>query len=75
MKLQVKEQIKTLLSQKGKKQKDLVAKLTELTGEKYTTNSFSHRMKRGSITYNEVLIIAEILGYEIKFVNTNNEQI
>lgn len=75
MKLQAREQIKTLLAQKGKKQKDLVLKLSEITGEKYTPNGFSHKMQRGSITYNEILVIAEILGYDINFVNTDNELI
>ncbi len=75
MKLLAREQIKTLLSQKGKKQKDLVVKLTELTGKRYSFNGFSHKMRRGSITYNEILFIADILGYEIKFINTNKELI
>ncbi|MBQ8887751.1 MAG: hypothetical protein IJY61_08635 [Candidatus Gastranaerophilales bacterium] len=75
MKLLAKEQIKTLLSQKGKKQKDLVEKLSEMTGEKYTSNGLSHKMRRGSVTYNEMLLIAEILGYEINFSNNNNELI
>ena len=57
MKLLAKEQIKTLLSQKGKKQKDLVEKLSEMTGEKYTSNGLSHKMRRGSVTYNEMLLI------------------
>lgn len=75
MQLQVKEQIKTLLAQKGKKQKDLVLKMSELMNSKYSSNSFSHKMKRGTITYTEMLVIAEILGYEVHFVNTNNELI
>ena len=75
MKLKAKELIKTLLSQKGLKQKDLLMKMTEITGRKYTESSFSHRAKSGTVSYNEILLIAEILGYKIEFVNTNNELI
>ena len=75
MKLQAKELIKVLLSQKKVKQKDLVAKLSEMTGKKYTPSSFSHKAGSGSISYNEVLLVIEILGYEIEIKNTNNELI
>ena len=72
MKLMAKELIKTLLLQKGVKQKDLVSKLSEITGHKYTPSSFSHKVGNGSISYNEVLLISEILGYEIDFKNIQN---
>lgn len=75
MKLKAKELIKTLLSQKGIKQKDLIVKLEEITDRKYSASCFSHRISSGSITYNEVLQIAEILGYDIEFKNNDNEMI
>lgn len=61
MRLEAKEQIKTLLAQKGLKLKDLAEKLG------CTPNSLTQRLGRGSITYNEMLIIADILGYKIHF--------
>jgi len=67
MKLKVREQIKTLLSQEAKTQKDLVKILTDISGKKYTPTSFAQKLSRGTMTYNEVLLIAEILGYKIKF--------
>lgn len=73
MKLQVKEQIKTLLVQKGVKQKDLAKLLSDKTDKNYTADTLSHRLNRGTITYNEVLIIADILGYDIKFINRENK--
>lgn len=72
MRLRAKELIKTLLLQKGVKQKDLVNKLSEITGRKYTPSSFSHKIGNGTISYNEVLLITEILGYEIDFKNSDN---
>ncbi len=68
MKLKVREQIKVLLSQEGMKQKDLVILLSEKTGKKYTQTSFAQKLSRGSLSYNEVMEITEILGYEVKFV-------
>ncbi len=75
MKLQPKEQIKTLLAQKTIKQKDLANKMAEITGNNYTVKSFSAKLNRESFTYKEMLLIAEILGYDIQFVNNNNELI
>ncbi len=69
MKLQVKEQVKTLLAQKGIKHKQLAQILSEKTGRKYTPSNLSHRLTSGTVTYNEMLVIAEILKYEIKFVD------
>ncbi len=69
MKLAVKEQIKTLLAQRGMKQKDLAVILTEKTGRNYTPDTLSHRLNRGTVTYNEVLLIADILNFDINFVS------
>ena len=41
-------------------------------GKKYAIDSFSHRLSRESLTYKEMLIIADILGYEIKFEKVEN---
>ena len=67
MKMLVREQIKTLLAQENIKMKELAVKMQEVTGKNYSLQSLSHRLKRGSVTYNEVLDIADILGYNIKF--------
>lgn len=65
MRLEVREQIKTLLAQKGLKLRDLAEKL------KCTPNSLTQRMGRGSITYNEMLVIADVLGYKIQFIDVD----
>jgi len=68
MRLKVREQVKTLLSQEGITQKDLVAILSKKTGKKYTQTSLAQKLGRGSLTYNEVMVIAEILGYDVQYV-------
>ena len=71
MRLKVREQVKALLSQEGVKQKDLADMLFKKTGKKYTQTSIAQKLGRGSLSYNEVVIIAEILGYDIQFVKEN----
>ena len=65
MKNQVRQQIKILLLQEDLKLKELAEKLSEEFNKKYTPNSLSHKISRGSITFNEMADIAEILGYKI----------
>lgn len=68
MRLKAKEIIKVLLSRKHIKQKDLAENLTQQTGKKYTQGSLSQKISRGTISYDEVALIAEIAGYDINFV-------
>lgn len=67
MSLKVKEQVKALLAQEDIKLKDLAKILSEKTFKKYSPDSLSQKLRRGSLSYNEVLIIANLLGYSIKF--------
>lgn len=69
MAIGTKEQIKSLLAQRNLKLKDLAEKMNEKCERKYTANSLSQRLGRRSITYSEILVIAEILDYEIQFVD------
>ena len=71
LKLQAKELIKLLLSIERVKQKDLVKMLSDKTGKEYTPDGLAHKIGRGSITYNEVLLITDILGYDIKVERRN----
>ena len=67
MKIYVREQIKILLVQEDVKMKDLALQMQEKFDKKYTLQNLSQRLKRGTVSYNEVLEIAEVLGYKIKF--------
>ena len=66
MNMKAREQIKSLLAAKNIKMKELCLLLSEKMGKNYSSNN----LIRGSITYNEVLLIADILGYKITFVDT-----
>lgn len=67
MKLNAREIVKVLLTRECLRQKELVEILREKTGKKYTQDGLSHKLSRGTISYNEVQLIADILGYDIEF--------
>ena len=67
MKLNAKELIKLLIEKEKLTQKELVQILTEKTAKKYTPDGFSRKINRGTISYNEVVMIVDILGYNITF--------
>lgn len=68
MRLKVKEQIKTLLAQEGIMQKELAKLLENKKGQNYSPANLSKKLNKQTLTYNEVLEIAEILGYRIEFI-------
>ncbi len=63
----VRKQIKILLLQEDMMLKELAAKLSDKLGKKYTPDSLSHKIARNSITYSEMVVIADLLEYDIKF--------
>lgn len=48
--------------------KELAQKMTEIIGKKYTRDSLNGKLSRDTLTLKECQIIAEILGYEVKFI-------
>ena len=66
MKLNATEQIKLMLKREKYMQKDMAFALTERIGKKYTPGSFAQKMNRNTITHDEFVIIADILGYDVK---------
>ena len=64
----VKKQIKILLLQEDLMLKELANEMSEKLKKNYSPSSLSHKISRNSITYSEMVCIAEILGYDIKFV-------
>ena len=68
MEFRVREQVKVLLAQENKTLKDLSKLLSEKTGKTYSPDGLSQKLRRGSFSYNEVLIVAKLLGYKIQFI-------
>lgn len=71
MKLNAKELVKLLLTKESLTQKELVQLLNEKTEKKYTQDGLSRKLSKGTITFNEITLIADILGYEISFKKNN----
>lgn len=67
MAIKLKEQIKILLLERDMKMKDLAQALSEKREKPFSPTNLSARLKRGSLTYNEIIAICEILQYQIEF--------
>lgn len=66
MNMSAKELIKFLLTREGITQLKLTQLLTERLGKKITPDGFSRKLSRATISYDEVVKIADILGYCIR---------
>lgn len=66
MEFNAKDIIKLLLSKESLTQKELAIMLTNKTDKKYTPDGLSRKLNKGTITFNEISKIINILGYEIK---------
>lgn len=60
---------------------DVNISLTELAGalgkrlnKPYSLNNLSNKLRNETITYREMLIIADILGYELKFIRKEEKR-
>ena len=65
--LEAREQVKSLLAIRCLTMKKLAGMLTVATGKTCSPSALSNKLRRGTITYNEVMKIAEILGFNINY--------
>lgn len=63
--LSAKEIIKLVLSKEHLTQKELCQILTDKTSKKWTQDGLSRKLNQGTITYNDVVMIIDILGYSV----------
>ncbi len=68
MDINIRNYIKSLLSLNGITLTEVAEKLTEKTSKQYTLDSLTGKLKRESFSLKEAFILADILGYEIKFI-------
>ena len=61
------EQIKSLIALKGITMVQLCEIVSKTINKNYSSSSLSQKLKRGSIPYNEVMMIANILGYKVSY--------
>lgn len=61
-------EIKFLLSNKGLTLTYLAKQMEQKLNKSYSIANLSNKLRKGSITYEEIKLIADILGYEVKFI-------
>jgi len=65
--MDVSRTIKIFAAQENISVAELVRRFSQYSGKEYSTQSFSNRLRNGTVHYNEVEQIAQMLGYEIEF--------
>ncbi len=65
--IDIKTQLKLLLTLKQMSMVTLASKLNEISDETYTAAKLYGKINRDTISFTEVQLIAKILGYKIEF--------
>ena len=68
----IRAKIKYLLSLKGLTITKLAELMTEKTGEKYTFQRLSHKLRLNRVSLKEAYIMADVMGYKLEFVDKNS---
>lgn len=70
---EIRNEIKAYIARSGWTMTDVVKKMndTRLEGDRTTTQNLTNKLARGTIKYSEVLEIARVIGYEIKWEPIN----
>ena len=70
--MSIRKDIKTLLIERDTTITELAKLLTEKTGKHYTQSNISQKLMRSTLKFEEAKRIAEVLGYELKFIKKPN---
>ena len=65
--MNVREQIKVLLAMENVTLTEIAQEMSEKTGKNYSMQNLSQKLSRKTLKYEEARLIAELLGYKIKF--------
>ena len=69
----IKTEIKILLAKRGWTQEKLAAELGAKLNKKYTGNNLTKKIRSETIPYREIKLIADILGFDIQFVDKDKK--
>lgn len=64
----IREDIKAYIISSGFTVTQLAEELNKRNGSDYTVQNLSNKIRKESLKYNEILQIADILGYKIEWV-------
>lgn len=73
--MKIREKIKSLLALRCVTITRLAELMTEKTGEKYTFQRISHKLRLNRITLSEAYLIADILDYDLEFIDRRNTKV
>lgn len=73
MKNPILNEIKNLVADRDITLTKLAQMMSEKLGRKYSLASLSQKLRNGTISYREVLLISEILNYKIIFYDLNKK--
>lgn len=62
-------EIKNLTNDRDMTLKELAQKIGEIQNKKYSLASLSQKLRKETISYKEIRLIAKILGYKITFID------
>ena len=65
--MDIREEIKVIIARRGTTLKKVCEQLSEKTGKYYSYNNISNKLHRGTIKYNEVQTIFELLDYKLLY--------
>ena len=68
MTVKTKDRIKAFIALNGMYIKDLANLMSKKSGKTYTEDSLGGKIRRESITFKEVELIADVLGYKLDFI-------
>lgn len=68
--MRVRKDIKMLLLENDMSITDIAKEITKRTGKNISRSNISQKLLRGTLKYEEAVLIGEILGYELRFIRT-----
>ncbi len=71
--MSAREFVKILLAKEGITLKELARMATEFSDKKYTLDGLSHKMRLGTLRFEDAEFFAKILGYEILLKKITDE--
>ncbi len=65
--MNARDDIKMLLLRNHMTMTELVKKMSDFLGKNISRSVFSHKLTNGTLRYDELIAICEILGYDLEF--------
>lgn len=69
----IKTEISMLLLKRGWTREKLAQELGKRLNKKYTSNNLGNKLRVETVHYKDIRLIADILGYDIEFVDRNKK--